>query len=164
MSEGVRLRPPRNEVDRRAVGYWRTGLGLLVALPVVVLVVLAVFLPPARFGLLLPAVIIAVVGVPAALLLPGWWLRVHRWEVTDTAVYVRTGYFWQESRIAPMSRVQTVDTTRNALEQRFGLATLVVTTASAKGAVTVQGLDHETADDLAHRLTEVAQLAPGDAT
>ncbi|WP_214404988.1 PH domain-containing protein [Pseudonocardia lacus] len=160
----TRLRPPRNAVDRRAIGWWTTNLLLLFAAPVVVLVVLGVLIAPARFWLVAPAVLIAAVGLVAVAALPRWWFRVHRWEVTDAAVYTRTGFFWQEWRVAPLSRIQTVDTRRGPLEQRFGLATVVVTTASAKGAVTIPGLDHALAADVAEQLTETTQATPGDAT
>ena len=66
--------------------------------------------------------------------------------------------------MAPLSRIQTVDTRRGPLEQRFGLATVVVTTASAKGAVTMPGLDHALAGDIAEQLTVTTQAVPGDAT
>jgi membrane protein YdbS with pleckstrin-like domain len=160
----LRLRPPRNAVDRRAVAWWRTGLAVLVGAPVAVLVVLGLLIPPARFWLLLPAALIALAGAPLVLALPRWWYRVHRWEVTDSAVYTRSGHFWQEWRVAPMSRIQTVDTQRGPLEQRFGLATVTVTTASAKGAVKIEGLDHAVAADLAEQLTATTQATPGDAT
>ncbi|OZM79298.1 PH domain-containing protein [Pseudonocardia sp. MH-G8] len=160
----LRLRPPRHPVDPRAVSWWRTSVGLVVAAPVVVLAVLGLLIPPARFWLLLPAAIILLVGLPLALALPRWWYRLHRWEVTDVAVYTRSGYFWQEWRVAPMSRIQTVDTQRGPLEQRFGLATVTVTTASAKGALKIEGLDHEVAAELAERLTATTQAVPGDAT
>ncbi|MEU3270640.1 PH domain-containing protein [Saccharomonospora sp. NPDC006951] len=160
----LRLRPPRNEVDPRAVRWWRAGLALLFGVPVLVLVALAIFLAGARLWLLVPAAILLVVGAVAAALLPLWWFRVHRWEITGEAVYTRTGFFWQEWRVAPMSRIQTVDTQRGPLEQFFGLATVTVTTASAKGAVTVPGLDHELAAELAQQLTESTQATPGDAT
>ncbi len=160
----TRLRPPRNPIDRRAVGWWTTTLLLSAAVPVLVLAVLGWLITPARAWLLVPAAVIAVVGVVAALTLPRWWFRVHRWEVTDEAVYTRTGFFWQEWRVAPLSRIQTVDTRRGPLEQRFGLATVLVTTASAKGAVTIPGLDHATAEDVAERLTATTQATPGDAT
>jgi uncharacterized protein len=160
----LRLRPPRHPVDPRAVSWWRTSVGLVVAAPVVVLGALGLLIPPARFWLLLPAAIILLVGLPLALALPRWWYRLHRWEVTDVAVYTRSGYFWQEWRVAPMSRIQTVDTQRGPLEQRFGLATVTVTTASAKGALKIEGLDHEVAAELAERLTATTQAVPGDAT
>ncbi|MGF1340090.1 PH domain-containing protein [Streptomyces flavovirens] len=160
----VRLRPPRNAPARRAVGWWRVRCLLLTAAPVAVLGVLGALITPARPWLLVPAAVLAAVGLSVTVLLPLWWFRTHRWEVTDEAVYVRTGVFLREWRIAPMSRIQTVDTVRGPLEQLFGLATVTVTTASAKGAVKIEGLGHETAADLAERLTRITQDTPGDAT
>lgn len=164
MDGALRLRPPRHELDARVVAYWRASLALAAAAPVVVLVVLAVLIPPARAALLWPAAVVLVVGAAAAMWLPGLWFRLHRWEVTETAVYHRGGWVAEQFRIAPMSRIQTVDTTRGPLARRYGLASLVVTTASAKGPVTIEGLDHEQAADLAHRLADVAEHTPGDAT
>jgi membrane protein YdbS with pleckstrin-like domain len=160
----VRLRPPRNTLDPRAVGWWRAQWLLTTAVPAATLAVLGGFLEPARTWLLTLAGAVAVVGLACTAFFPRWWFRVHRWEVTDEAVYVRTGFFWQEWRIAPMSRIQTVDTIRGPLEQVFRLATVTVTTASAKGAVTLAGLDHQVAADLAERLTLITRDTPGDAT
>ncbi|MFB7970678.1 PH domain-containing protein [Streptomyces rubiginosohelvolus] len=162
--ETVRLRPPRNTLNERAVGWWRAQWLLMTAVPVVPLAVLGALIEPARFWLLLPAAVLAAAGTATAVLLPLWWFRTHRWEVTGDAVYVLTGFFWQEWRIAPMSRIQTVDTVRGPLEQLFRLATVTVTTASAKGAVRIEGLDHEVAADLAERLTRITRDTPGDAT
>ncbi|MDF6021786.1 PH domain-containing protein [Streptomyces sp. JH34] len=160
----IRLRPPRNTLDRRAVGWWRTQWLLAAAVPVVSLAVLGALIEAARPWLLLPAAVLAAAGTAAAVLLPVWWFRTHRWEITEDAVYVRTGFFRQEWRIAPMSRIQTVDTVRGPLEQLFGLSTVTVTTASAKGAVRIEGLDHEVAADLARQLTRITRDTPGDAT
>ena len=66
---------------------------------------------------------------------PALEYAVHRWEVTDTAVYTQTGWWTRERRIAPMSRIQTVDYAEGALARLFGLATVTVTTASAAGAL-----------------------------
>ena len=163
-SPPLRLRPPRHAVDPRAVGWWSLQLVLLAAVPVAILVVLGLLIAPARLWLLVPAGVVAAIGALAALALPRLWFRHHRWEVTDEAVYTRTGWFFQEWRVAPLSRIQTVDTVRGPLEQRFGLATLTVTTASAKGAVKVEGLDAGTAADLAADLTLATQATPEDAT
>jgi uncharacterized protein len=162
--EGVRLRPPNSTLSERVVGWWRVQLLLTTAIPVAVLAVLGLLIEPARLWLLTPAVVLAVLGLACTLFLPNWWFRVHRWEVTDEAVYVRTGALWQEWRIAPMSRIQTVDTMRGPLEQAFRLATVIVTTASAKGAIKIEGLDHELAAELAEQLTRITQATPGDAT
>ncbi|MBB4980172.1 MULTISPECIES: PH domain-containing protein [Streptomyces] len=162
--DAVRLRPPRNAVDQRAVTWWRTRLLMTTAVPVAVLAVLGALIGPARSWLLLAAGAVAVLGLGCTAFLPAWWFRVHRWEVTDEAVYVRTGALWQEWRIAPMSRIQTVDTVRGPLEQTFRLATVTVTTASSKGAIRIEGLDHELAAELAERLTLITRATPGDAT
>ncbi|MFD3512332.1 PH domain-containing protein [Streptomyces sp. NPDC058657] len=163
-TSGVRLRSPNNELDRRAVRWWQVQWLALIVPPVLVLVLLGMLIEPARFWLLLPAAVLAVPGLAVSFLLPLWWFKVHRWEVTDTAVYIRTGFFWQEWRVAPMSRIQTVDTVRGPLQQLFGLASVVVTTASAKGAVKIEGLDHEVAAELAEQLTRITGATPGDAT
>ncbi|WP_372482024.1 PH domain-containing protein [Streptomyces fuscigenes] len=128
------------------------------------LAVLGALIGPARGALLTAAAALAAAGLACAVLVPRWWYGVHRWEVTDDAVYVRTGFLVQEWRVAPMSRIQTVDTVRGPLEQLFRLATVTVTTASAKGAVHLRGLDRDTAAALAERLTRITQSTPGDAT
>ena len=160
----VRLRPPNNRLNERVVNWWRAQCLLTAAVPAAVLLVLGAFIEPARMWLLIPAAAIAAVGLGCTAFFPAWWYRVHRWEVTDEAVYVRTGALWQEWRIAPMSRIQTVDTVRGPLEQAFRLATVTVTTASSKGAIRIEGLDHEVAAELAERLTRITQATPGDAT
>ena len=160
----VRLRPPRNKVERRAVSYWLTSELLSVLVPTVILAVLALLIEPARPWLLLALGVLLVVGLPYGLAAPFWRYRVHRWEVTEQAVYTRAGAFWQEWRIAPMSRIQTVDTARGPLERLFRLSSVTVTTASAAGPLKIQGLDHELAADLVARLTETAQANRGDAT
>lgn len=161
----LRLRPPVHRVHRTAVTWWRARILLAGAVVVAALAVAAVLLPGVvRPWLLVPAAGFAVVTVVTAVGMPAWWYRVHRWEVTGDAVYTRTGALWQEWRVAPMSRIQTVDSDRGPLEQLFGLATLTVTTASARGALRIPGLDHGLAADLVQELTETTQATPGDAT
>ncbi|GAA3743514.1 PH domain-containing protein [Streptomyces tremellae] len=159
-----RLRPPSRALDPRAVAWWRTQWLLAAAGPAALLALLGALVGPARGQLLTAAVAVAAAGLACAATLPRWWYRVHRWEVTDDAVYVRSGFLWQEWRVAPMSRIQTVDTVRGPLEQLFRLSTVTVTTASAKGAVHIRGLDRDTAAGLAERLTRITQETPGDAT
>ena len=85
--------------------------------------------------------LIVLVAVGYAGVVPRWRYAVHRWEVTDTAVYTQTGWWARERRIAPMSRIQTVDHAEGAISRLFGLATVTVTTASAAGALEIEGLD-----------------------
>ena len=95
---------------------------------------------------------------------PSWRYLVHRWEVTDTAVYTQTGWWSRERRIAPMSRIQTVDHAEGAIARLFGLATVTVTTASAAGALEIAGLDKDVARRLVDELTIKADAVEGDAT
>lgn len=96
--------------------------------------------------------------------MPRWRYRVHRWEATPHAIYTQTGWFNQERRIAPLSRVQTVDLERGPLAQLFGLATVTVTTASAAGALEIVGLEVGVARELVDTLTSAAVAEKGDAT
>ena len=48
------------------------------------------------------------------LAVPPLRFRIHRWEITDEAVYTLSGWLVREWRIAPISRVQTVDTEQHA--------------------------------------------------
>jgi membrane protein YdbS with pleckstrin-like domain len=106
----------------------------------------------------------AVLGTAYTAAVPSWRYAVHRWETTDQAVYAASGWFVRDWRIAPISRIQTVDTSRGPLEQLMGLATLVVTTASSSGAVYIRGLTPKDATEAAGRLAEITQHTPGDAT
>ena len=65
---------------------------------------------------------LAVAAAVHVLVMPRVRFRVHRWEVTSTAVHTREGWIGRESRIAPISRVQTVDSRQGALMRMFGLA------------------------------------------
>lgn len=95
---------------------------------------------------------------------PLWRYRVHRWDISDQAVYTRTGWLVQERRIAPISRVQTVDTYRGPLDRLLGLANVRVTTASSAGAVHIVALDAPVADRVVAQLTDIAALGAEDAT
>ena len=104
------------------------------------------------------------VGAAYVVVMPRWRYAVHRWEVTSTAVYTQTGWWRLERRIAPMSRVQTVDYHEGAAARLFGLASVTVTTASSAGALHVSGLERDLARRLTADLTTRADGVPGDAT
>lgn len=157
------LRPPANLVDRRAVLFWTTRAGLRWLVPLVG-ELLWLTLGGGGLPLTIALVVTAVLAVGHLLVMPQWRYRVHRWETTEQVVYTQSGWFNQERRIAPVSRIQTVDTERGPLERLFGLANLTVTTASARGPVHIHGLDSDTAQRLAAELATRTQATVGDAT
>jgi membrane protein YdbS with pleckstrin-like domain len=109
-------------------------------------------------------VLYAVALLAYVAVVPRWRYLVHRWEITETAVYTQTGWWARERRIAPMSRIQTVDHVEGAIARLFGLATVTVTTASAAGALEISGLDKDVARRLVDELTIKADAVEGDAT
>jgi membrane protein YdbS with pleckstrin-like domain len=158
----VRLREPAHLVSRKARGYWTAR-----ALPGWVVVGCVVAFSVAGTQTVVWASVAAVTATLALahlVVMPQWRYRVHRWEITDTAVYTQSGWFNQERRIAPIARVQTVDTQRGLIEQLFGLANVTVTTASAKGPIRIHALDLPVAESAVAWLTERAQQAGGDGT
>ena len=158
------LRPPRHRVSRTAIRYWRVRAagGWLV---VVAAQIAWLLLTDGHRGLHALALAVTVlVGLAHAIVMPQWRYSVHRWEVAPQAVYTRAGWLYQESRIAPISRIQTVDSERGPLEQLFGLADVTVTTASAAGPLSIEGLDRATAERLVDELTSAAQATRGDGT
>lgn len=164
MSEPLRLRPPRHLVSRRAIAWWTAQAVLHVVAVLIPLVVVLVVWAGARPWLAGVTAAVLVAGCGYVLVMPRWRFRVHRWETTDDAVYTSAGWISQEWRVAPMSRIQTVDTERGPLQQLFGLATVTVTTASAAGALRLAGLDQALAEDLVEQLTRTTQHTSGDAT
>ena len=159
-----RLRTPAHRVSPRAKHWWslRSALGTLVAL--VPQVAVAGFFPDYAQLMLVTGVPTVVVGVAHLVVVPRMRFALHRWEITDDAVHTLTGWLRLEWRIAPISRVQTVDTDRGPLQRAFGLSSVTVTTASSSGALTIDGLAADDAVALADRLTRATEHLGGDAT
>ena len=158
------LRPPARLVSPRAVHYWfvRALAGWIVLIAAQVISwVLDWPVPPWHAQLLAVTVILAAAHL---VVMPRWRYRVHRWELTDDAVYTRTGWWTQESRVAPLSRVQTVDTERGPIGRLFHLTKVTVTTASAAGPLVIDGLDDEVGITLTAAVTAAAQAVRDDAT
>ncbi|MGZ4508884.1 MAG: PH domain-containing protein [Blastococcus sp.] len=161
-------RTPAWPLSRSAIGLWVTQGVLAALVPVVGALVFAFAVPDSAGGpvpvlrWLLPvlAVLFAVVVIGVR---PWVRYRVHHWEVTDEAVYTLTGWLTRTWTLVPISRIQTVDVTRDALQQLFGLATVAVLTASSQGTVHIPHLSADiaqrVADDLARRAERVRDQA-----
>ncbi|MFF1609274.1 PH domain-containing protein [Amycolatopsis sp. NPDC058278] len=158
------LRPPAHRVSRRAIGYWTVTASILWIILIGVQTLIVVTSDDAPAFLTVTLVLSCVLGPLHLIVMPQWRYRVHRWEVTDAAVYTQSGWLKQEWRIAPVSRIQTVDIERDPFEQLFGLAKITVTTASAAGPLRIAGLAHDRALALADELTKTTQAVRGDAT
>lgn len=160
----ITLIDPTNPPSSRAPLVW----GLIGAVPWLVLAVLQLgwAVTDDRLAWLhVTALVVTALGLlVSAVIAPLWRYRVHRWDISDQAVYTRTGWLVQERRIAPISRVQTVDTYRGPLDRLLGLANVRVTTASSAGVVHIVALDAPVADRIVAQLTDIASLGVEDAT
>ena len=158
------LRAPAHQVSPKAIPFWTVSALIGDALVVIGALVAWLLIPgvPGWVGLLV--LLLAGLAVAHVVLMPRIRFRVHRWEVTDTAVHTREGWIGRTSRIAPISRVQTVDSHQGALMRIFGLSSITVTTASAAGPISVACLDEDTALELVARLTAITAATEGDAT
>lgn len=158
------LRAPRNRVHRRAILWWSLEAALGWVVLIAAQIVWLVLDDTAPGWLTITLVVSAVLAVLHVGVMPAWRYFVHRWEATAEAVCTRSGWLNQEWRIAPIARIQTIDTKRRPLEQLLGLATVTITTASAAGPVEIVGLALEDATALVEELTATTQATPGDAT
>lgn len=167
------MRPPENRIGRAAIAQWTIegvfGAAVLTGVGVLVAWLLSTWTPGWLPGLVASRVwwapwIGLIVGAPGMLIEPTGRYLIHRWEVTDESVYTLSGVFQREWRLVPISRIQTVDTTRGELERMLGLATLRIRTASHAGSSDIPGLPAEPAGELAHRLATTAATLRDDAT
>ncbi|MBX7434790.1 PH domain-containing protein [Mycobacterium sp. Y57] len=160
----MNLVDPAHPPSRKAPLVWAIGAAIPWAFAVAAQLVW-VALDPRTVWLHVLLAAVTVLGIAVSVVVaPLWRYRVHRWDLDPTAVYTRSGWLVQERRIAPISRVQTVDTYRGPLDRLFGLANVTVTTASSAGAVRIVALDSAVADAVVARLTDIAALGGEDAT
>ncbi len=125
-------------LDPRIVHVWRMMIAVAVAVPLLVAALFAfVFL--AALGWLL-----ALAGLALAALLVAWYPRAHyerwRWQLTPLALELRHGVVVHQREAVPYFRIQQIDITRDPLDRLMGLASLRVTTASARGGATIPGI------------------------
>ena len=161
-AENPALREPAHQVSSKAPVLWAAGATVRCLVLLAVLVAAKVMdwfeVPLWAFPLYAVLAIAYIVGMPIVR------YRIHRWESTDTAVYTQTGWISRERRIAPMSRVQTVDFEQSALGRLLDLASVSVTTASAAGPLHIHLIDKPVADRLVDDLTRRTEAEAGDAT
>lgn len=160
------LREPALQLDPRVQRLWALEWGLVALAVGIATTVTAVLLALAEEQLAAALVTLAGGGVTLllvtlAVLQPRLLYRRFRYEITDLGLYVARGSLWRWWQIVPHARVQTVDTKRGPLERAFGLVSIAVTTASAKGGTEIPGLDARVADELVEELARRAGIDEG---
>jgi hypothetical protein len=163
------VRDPAWSLSRSAIGLW-LAQGVLGTVVWALVVTAFVVFVPGDAGWVVPLVrglgpvVVVGYGVVAIGVRPRLRYRVHRWEVTDEAVYTLTGWLTRTWTLVPISRIQTVDVTRGVVQQLFGLSTVVVLTASSQGTVRMPHLGSDVARRVAADLARRAELVRDEAT
>ncbi|WP_223691213.1 PH domain-containing protein [Leifsonia poae] len=159
------VKEPSGRPSERAITFWAwnaaVGWAVFTGLQLLWMLLADEWTQPLHLAGLGLTVIAAAIHVTV---MPRWRYRVHRWEITDDAIFVRSGWFTQETRVAPIVRLQTVDSRRGFLHRLMGLTSVTITTASSAGALTIHALDDAVAAEVVAMLAEVAQHSEGDAT
>jgi membrane protein YdbS with pleckstrin-like domain len=162
----VILHDPALELDPRVTRLWMFQWGIAAVAAAAATVVVAGPLTLGDYGgaalvawLVGGAVVAALVA--AAVVQPALAYRRFRYEITELGLYVARGRLWRLWQVVPHARVQTVDTKRGPLERAFGVVTVSVTTASARGGTEIPGLDPRVADGLVEELARRAGIEEG---
>lgn len=130
------------------------GTGLLALAGVVVAVVLFVLTDSALTLLVaVPALVLAVVAV---LVVPRQ-VRAIGYAEREEDLIVRRGVLFRSLTVVPYGRMQYVDVTAGPVDRALGLATVRLHTASAATDATVPGLTTDAAALLRDRLTAAGQ-------
>lgn len=108
---------------------------------------------------------LAVMLVPGLAAAAAWYARLHwerwRWAITTEALELRHGVVRHKASYVPFHRIQQIDVERGPADRAFGLARLVVHTASATTDASLPGLAQDVARSLRRNLVEQASLDDG---
>jgi membrane protein YdbS with pleckstrin-like domain len=156
-----RLPEARYQLDPRAKSLWRVEW--LISGTIMTGITAAI-----TFGLrlfLFDYGIMWAVGITGAVLLfsllnlwlsPNLRYRYWRYEIRADEADLQHGWVTRTRQLIPMSRIQHVDTNRGPLERRFGLASVVLYTAS--GASLIPALANDVAADVRDRIATLANV------
>jgi uncharacterized protein len=131
---------------------WVWALGS--ALPLTVVGLAAVIAAVVQGWLALGVVLAAVTAAGAIGVLV--WVRLAwdrwTWAASSDALELRHGVISRRASLVPYHRIQQIDVHRGPLERAFGIARLVLRTASATTDAEIPGIPLDRADTLRHRL------------
>jgi uncharacterized protein len=150
-------------LDRRVIRLWRTTAGIRTGVLLLAGIVAGTFLQ-FYHGASLLLIFPLWLGLVLLVLLETHWLPLRRYRSTSFRLgegffEFRSGIFWKSSVMIPLSRIQHIDLLRGPLEQRYGLASLVLHTAgTSQASQTVPGLEVGEAVRIRQRIAAAADI------
>ncbi|WP_245532323.1 PH domain-containing protein [Corynebacterium caspium] len=136
-------------ITARYIG--RVG-GLLVV--VIALIAASIYWQEKWLYLILGIFIIALVTIAIAIPFQVKWIK---WLESKDELFISKGRFFHTYTVVPYGRIQYVHVTAGPLENRFGIKTLTVQTASPTSDCSIPGLPAAEADSLRERLSFMAR-------
>ena len=101
---------------------------------------------------LLPG-LVALLAIPAIILLPGRRYRAWAYAERDDELHLRHGLWTRVQTAVPFGRVQHIDVAQGPIERRFDLARLILHTAGTRSAaIPLPGLVHSEAEQMRDRI------------
>lgn len=150
------------KLDPRAIKMWRFGriLGLAVLLVIYAgLALLAYRILRDDFTLDFLPLILALMAIPVAaqilnlVLYPPIEFRQWAYLITGDRIEIKKGIFFHSTQIIPISRIQHVMVSEGPLARHYHLASVTIHTAG--GSMKIDGLAHDTADEICENLKTV---------
>ena len=150
------------KLDPRAIKMWRFGriIGLAFLLVIYAgLTLLAYRILRDDFTLGYLPLILAVMAIPIAaqilnlVLYPPIEYRQWAYLITADRIEIKKGIFFHSTQIIPISRIQHVMVSEGPLARHYHLASVTIHTAG--GAMKIDGLAHDTADEICENLKTV---------
>lgn len=150
------------KLDPRAIKMWRFGriIGLAVMLVLYAgMTLLAYRILRDDFTLAYLPLILAVMAIPVAaqilnlVLYPPIEYRQWAYLITADRIEIKKGIFFHSTQIIPISRIQHVMVSEGPLARHYHLASVTIHTAG--GAMKIDGLAHDTADEICENLKTV---------
>lgn len=150
------------KLDPRAIKMWRIGriVGLVILLGLCTGVTLLAYrILRDDYKLDLLPLILAIMAIPVAaqllnlILYPPIEYRQWAYLITGDRIEIKRGIFFHSTQIIPISRIQHVMVSEGPLARHYHLASVTIHTAG--GAMKIDGLAHDTADEICENLKTV---------
>ncbi len=153
------------KLSKRALGcmYAATWIGIIIIGGIVAAANFIFFIPEElQIG---QTICWCVLGVILIIGIVSPWFRFHRYcySINDECIDIKEGYIFVERNIVPIERLHKLQTNRGPIDQLFGVAKVIVTTAG--GDVVIRFLEVQKAEEIADllrmRINEAARREKG---
>ncbi len=154
---------PQNRISKRALPVWRlTGILRSLVYWVIVIVgsVFVIIKDFSKWWIIGSGVVVLMITALLTLIIPRVRWERWRYELREQEIEFQYGLFIVTRTLVPMVRVQHVDTVQGPILRKYGLATLMISTAATVHEI--PAIDMYEADELRKSISTLARVAEDD--